>query len=74
MNGYSYQCEKTNENDTTMLSHMVVMPNGEKEQIPWSPHSKMDEDDFKLWVHLGMPKNKTYDKHSLIEHLNSTMM
>lgn len=74
MNGYSYQCEKTNENDITMLSHMVVMPNGEKEEIPWSPYDKMDEDDFKLWVHLGMPKDKTYNKHSLIEHLNSTMM
>lgn len=73
MNGYSYQCEKTKENNNTILSHMVVMPNGDKESIPWTPNMKMDEDDFKLWIHLGMPKDSVFDKNKLIEYLNSSM-
>lgn len=71
MNGYSYQCEKTIEDNNTQLCHIVVMPNGDKERIPWSPNTKMDEDDFKLWIHLGMPNDKTFDKHTLINYLNS---
>jgi hypothetical protein len=73
INGFSYISEYDTEEDVRKIFHFVKKPNGEISHIPWSPYETMDESDFKLWIHLGMPKPRkatNFRKETLLEMLN----
>jgi hypothetical protein len=72
-NGFSYIEETQTEEDVRKILHYVKTPTGQINHIPWSPYETMDENDFKLWVHIGMPSPKKYTnftKKKFIEFLN----
>lgn len=76
MNGYTYTYEYDVDDDVRKIYHMVISPDGETNPIPWSPYEYMDEDDFKLWIHLGMPqptKGSNFRKSTLIEFLTESL-
>ena len=77
MNGYSYEYEYDTDEDVRKIFHTVIDPNGNRSNIPWSSYHHMDADDFKLWIHLGMPqkplKGSNFTKESLIEYLGDVM-
>lgn len=74
MNGYTYAYELENEEDVRKIYHYVITPTGERKHIHWSSYEEMSDDDFKLWIHLGMPtkplKGSNFNHKSLIEYLN----
>lgn len=77
MNGYHYHYEYDQDIEVGKIFHWVTTPDGETKNIPWSPYEHMDDDDFKLWIHLGMPNTTKYGnftKTKLIEYLNETIM
>lgn len=77
MNGYNYLEEIDKDEDVRKIFHTVVTPKGEHIDIPWSPYETMDDEDFKLWVHLGMPQNPprgtNFTKKLLVEYLNTML-
>lgn len=77
MNGYAYFHEYDTDEDCRKILHTVVTPKGEYLPIPWSSYEHMDDEDFRLWIQLGMPQNPprgtNFTKQLLIEYLNSTM-
>jgi hypothetical protein len=77
MNGYSYTYYYDTEEDVRKIFHTVIHPDGSHHNIPWSSYEHMDSEDFKLWVHLGMPQSpltgSNFNKKSLIEYLNQAM-
>lgn len=36
----------------------VVLPDGSKVHVDWSPYARFEEEDLKLWIKLGMPTRK----------------
>lgn len=77
MNGYTYDCEYDEDDDVRKIFHTAIDPDGKHHIIPWSSYEHMDNDDFKLWIHLGMPRNPlrgtNFTKESLIEYLGDVM-
>ena len=77
MNGYSYTYEFDKDDDVIKTFHFVITPQGKQQPINWSPYEEMTNEDFKLWIYLGMPKNplkgNNFRHDTLIEYLNHTM-
>jgi len=76
MNGYTYTCEYDTEEDVRKIFHFVTTPSGELLPIRWSSYEHMSVDDFKLWVHLGMPSEplsgSNFTHKKLVEYLNAS--
>lgn len=77
MNGYSYTSEYDKDDDVTKIFHYVITPQGERNPINWSSYEDMSNEDFKLWIYLGMParplKGTNFRHDTLIDYLNHTM-
>ena len=55
--GWEYTTSEEDYGDVMKLSH-VAKKGDEEVDIDWSPYSKMKDDEFKLWLDLGMPTRK----------------
>jgi len=77
MNGYNYVCEYETEEDVRKMYHYAIAPRGQRIAINWTPYEEMTTEDFKLWIHLGMPdrpnRGSNFNHKTLIEYLNKTI-
>ena len=56
-NGWEYEQEMDHYPDVSKIFHYATK-DGKQVDIDWSPYVDMEEEDFKLWVDLGMPDRK----------------
>jgi len=55
--GWKYSSYEEDYDDVVKLSH-VATKDGKEVSMDWSPYSRPSEEDFALWVDLGMPDRK----------------
>lgn len=55
--GWKYDSEKIDYDDNVKISHFATK-DGKEVDMDWSPYSNPSEEDFALWVDLGMPTRK----------------
>lgn len=55
--GWAYDSEVEEYDDNRKLFHYAVK-DGKQVDIDWSPYNKPTDDEFKLWIDLGMPTRK----------------
>ena len=58
--GWTYSSHEEDYDDVIKLSH-VATKDGKEVSMDWSPYSTPTEEEFKLWVDLGMPTRKDVD-------------
>jgi len=55
--GWTYSSYEEDYDDVVKLSH-VATKDGKEVSMDWSPYNKPTDEEFKLWVDLGMPTRK----------------
>ena len=55
--GWTYDSEVEEYDDNRKLFHYAVK-DGKQVDMDWSPYNKPTDDEFKLWIDLGMPTRK----------------
>ena len=58
--GWTYSSYEEDYDDVVKLSH-VATKDGKEVSMDWSPYSTPTDEEFKLWVDLGMPTRKDVD-------------
>lgn len=53
--GFKYQPETEYEPELIRTYHFVITPEGEQVHFDWSSFSSPTEEEFKLWIDLGLP-------------------
>lgn len=53
--GYCMWHTEDVEEDNIKLWHHVLTPDNTLTYVDWSPYSTMTEQDFQMWIDLGMP-------------------
>ena len=66
-NGWSYEQEMDHYDDVSKIFHYAVK-DGKKVDADWTPYHDMPEEDFKLWVALGMPDRKAVNGIAPLDH------
>jgi len=56
--GYKYQPWVDQTTEVVKIFHDVHTPTGEVVDMDWSPYNTPTEDDFRLWLDLGMPRRR----------------
>jgi hypothetical protein len=64
--GYTYQPEYEIEADydNAKIWHEIVKPDGTRTHADFTPYSYMTEEDFQLYIDLGMPERITVNRVS----------
>ena len=65
--GWKYDIEYIEDEDTRKKLHSATK-DGKRVSIDWSPYSTLTDDDYKLWIDLGMPDRSTVDSIGPIDH------
>ena len=55
--GWKYSAEDEDYDDVIKISHSATK-DGKEVSMDWSPYSRPTDDEFKLWIDLGMPTRK----------------
>jgi hypothetical protein len=58
--GWKYSSYEEDYDDVMKISH-VATKDGKQVSIDWSPYSNMSDEDYKLWIDLGMPGRRAVD-------------
>ena len=58
--GWKYGADKEDYDDVIKISHHATK-DGKEVSMDWSPYSTPTDEEFKLWVDLGMPTRKAVD-------------
>jgi hypothetical protein len=53
--GFTYSQEKDYEPDCIKIFHTVITPEGKQVSMDWSSYSTPSQNDFELWVDIGLP-------------------
>ena len=53
--GYTYDPFDDVDDDVIKIYHMVKTPDGSDIVMDWSSYSKPTQEEFELWIDLGMP-------------------
>ncbi len=51
--------DNRDDDETSKRSITVIMPDGKKVMVDWTPYTDFTKANFKLWLQLGMPDRKT---------------
>jgi hypothetical protein len=65
--GWKYDVEWLEDEDTRKKLHSATK-DGKQVSIDWSPYSNMSDEDYKLWIDLGMPDREAVGSIGPIDH------
>jgi hypothetical protein len=58
--GHRYEVESDHDDDVVKIDHTVVLPDGSRRSIPFTPYRVMSSRAFAVYVEMGCPPSRLY--------------